>query len=64
MFNPGGFTDGDRAPCFIQALGRSLENVECIGFRTDVVGFIRNDESGTKKEKIGMDGRIDASPWC
>ena len=38
MHNPGGFTDGDRALCFIHALGRSLEDVECVGFRTDVVG--------------------------
>ena len=38
MYNPGGFTDGDRALCFIESLGRSLENVECLGFRTDVVG--------------------------
>ena len=39
MHNPGGFTDGDRALCFIQALGRSLEDIECIGFRTDYVGM-------------------------
>ena len=38
MHNPGGFTDGDRALCFILALGRSLEEIECVGFRTDVVG--------------------------
>ena len=38
MFNPGGFTDGDRALCFIQMMGRSLDSVECIGFRTDSVG--------------------------
>ena len=38
MFNPGGFTDGDRALCFIQMMGRSLDSVECIGFRTDGVG--------------------------
>ncbi|CAI8405845.1 MAG: Uncharacterised protein [Candidatus Poseidoniaceae archaeon] len=38
LHNPGGFTDGDRALCFIHALGRSLNEIECIGFRTDVVG--------------------------
>ena len=38
MHNPGGFTDGDRALCFIHALGRSLEEIHCVGFRTDVVG--------------------------
>ena len=64
MFNPGGFTDGDRALCFIQALGRSLENVECIGFRTDVVGSWSGTTNPERKRKIGMDGRIDASPWC
>ena len=37
MHNPGGFTDGDRALCFIQALGRSLQDIECLGFRTDYV---------------------------
>jgi uncharacterized Rossmann fold enzyme len=38
MYNPGGFTDGDRALCFIESLGRSLEDTECLGFRTDAVG--------------------------
>ena len=38
MLNPGGFTDGDRALCFIQMMGRSLDSVECVGFRTDEVG--------------------------
>ena len=38
MHNPGGFTDGDRALCFIHTLGRPLENIECIGFRTDIIG--------------------------
>ena len=38
MLNPGGFTDGDRALCFIQMMGRSFDSVECIGFRTDSVG--------------------------
>ena len=51
MFNPGGFTDGDRALCFIQALGRSLENVECIGFRTDVVGSWSGTTNPERKKK-------------
>ncbi|MEC8106118.1 MAG: hypothetical protein VX115_00115, partial [Candidatus Thermoplasmatota archaeon] len=29
---------GDRALCIIHALGRSLEGIHCVGFRTDVVG--------------------------
>ena len=41
MHNPGGFTDGDRALCFILALGRSLEEIEWLVFercRRSVVG--------------------------
>ena len=36
MYNPGGFTDGDRAVCIALALG--AENIELIGFSADEVG--------------------------
>ena len=36
MYNPGGFTDGDRAICIALALG--AENIELVGFSTDIVG--------------------------
>ncbi|MGB2451739.1 MAG: hypothetical protein ACPIB8_02155 [Candidatus Poseidoniaceae archaeon] len=36
MYNPGGFTDGDRAVCIAFALGAS--EVELVGFSTDDVG--------------------------
>ncbi len=36
MYNPGGFTDGDRAVCIAFALG--AEEVELIGFSTNEVG--------------------------
>ncbi|MGB1490531.1 MAG: hypothetical protein ACPG9O_00470 [Candidatus Poseidoniaceae archaeon] len=36
MYNPGGFTDGDRAVCIAYALGAS--EVELVGFSTDDVG--------------------------
>jgi len=36
MYNPGGFTDGDRAVCIAFALGAT--EVELIGFSTDDVG--------------------------
>lgn len=36
MYNPGGFTDGDRAVCIALALG--AENIELVGFSTDEVG--------------------------
>ena len=36
MYNPGGFTDGDRAVCIALALGAT--EIELIGFSTDEVG--------------------------
>lgn len=53
MHNPGGFTDGDRALCFIQALGRSLQDIECLGFRTDYVGpWSGTTNPERKKQKL------------
>jgi len=45
MYNPGGFTDGDRAVCVALALGAS--EVELIGYSTKTVG----QWSGTTDEK-------------
>jgi len=38
LHNPGGFTDGDRAICFLIALGVPIERILLLGTRTDVVG--------------------------
>ena len=38
MNNPGGFTDGDRAVCFLVALGVEIDNISLLGTRTDIVG--------------------------
>lgn len=38
MYNPGGFTDGDRAICFLIALGVPSDRILLLGTRTDVVG--------------------------
>lgn len=38
MYNPGGFTDGDRAVCFLVALGVSVDRIILLGTRTDIVG--------------------------
>jgi len=38
MYNPGGFTDGDRAICFLLSLGVPIERIVLLGTRTDVVG--------------------------
>lgn len=38
MHNPGGFTDGDRALCFLLSLGVKKSQLEIIGTRTDLVG--------------------------
>ncbi len=38
MHNVGGFTDGDRAACFLVALGVSPERVRFVGYAVDHVG--------------------------
>lgn len=38
MYNIGGFTDGDRAACFLLALGISKERISFVGYSTDRVG--------------------------
>ena len=38
MYNPGGFTDGDRSICFLVALGVPIANISLLGTRTDIVG--------------------------
>lgn len=39
MHNPGGFTDGDRALCFLQSMGLNLGQIQCLGFSTQKVGM-------------------------
>ena len=39
MNNPGGFTDGDRALCFLHSIGIDLGHIQCIGFSTQKVGM-------------------------
>lgn len=39
MYNPGGFTDGDRALCFLQSMGLDLSQIQCLGFSTQRVGM-------------------------
>ena len=52
MYNPGGFTDGDRAACFLTALGRK-ENVKLLGTRSDIVGRWSGDtEKSSKLQKL------------
>ncbi len=38
MHNVGGFTDGDRAACFLAWLGVAKEKIRFVGFATDHVG--------------------------
>ena len=53
MHNPGGFTDGDRALCLIHALGRPLDRIEGVGFRTDYVGpWSGTTNPERKKQKL------------
>jgi len=50
MYNPGGFTDGDRAACILTALGVSRNRIRMLGTRTDVVGRW----SGKTQEQMKM----------
>jgi uncharacterized Rossmann fold enzyme len=50
MYNPGGFTDGDRAACILTALGVSRNRIRMFGTRTDVVGRW----SGKTQEQMKM----------
>ena len=53
MYNPGGFTDGDRAACFLTALGARKENVKLLGTRSDIVGRWSGDtEKSSKLQKL------------
>jgi len=38
MYNPGGFTDGDRAACIVAACGIPNNKIRLIGFRSDKIG--------------------------
>ncbi len=38
MHNPGGFTDGDRAVCFVLSQNVAIEQIHLRGFRTDSIG--------------------------
>ncbi|HJM55354.1 MAG TPA: hypothetical protein QGI72_03825 [Poseidonia sp.] len=39
VHNPGGFTDGDRAACFLHWLNIDLSRVKLVGFSTESVGI-------------------------
>ncbi|MBR79720.1 MAG: hypothetical protein CMA88_02925 [Euryarchaeota archaeon] len=53
MHNPGGFTDGDRAACFLTALGVSLSSIRMLGTRADIVGrWSGSTDEPRKSEKL------------
>ena len=53
MYNPGGFTDGDRAACFLTALGARKDNIKLLGTRSDIVGrWSGNTEKSSKLQKL------------
>jgi len=49
MHNPGGFTDGDRAICFLVALGVPTTHISLLGTRTDIVGKWTGDTNVAEK---------------
>jgi len=59
MHNVGGFTDGDRAACFLAALGVSLTRVELVGYAMDHVGpWSGTTDPVRKLDKLKWMGRI------
>ena len=57
MYNPGGFTDGDRAACIALALG--ADDLELVGFSTDVVGkWSGHTETNHKLNKLQWMRRV------
>ena len=53
MYNPGGFTDGDRAACILTALGVSNTRIKMLGMRTDIVGrWSGKTQEHMKMEKL------------
>ena len=63
MHNPGGFTDGDRALCFIHALGVRSKRLVC-WFPNRCRGSGQGQPILTKEAQIGMDEGVDATSWC
>jgi uncharacterized Rossmann fold enzyme len=59
MLNPGGFTDGDRAVCFLNWLGIPLEKTTLLGYRVDEVGQWSGRTNPSRKlEKLHWMARI------
>ena len=59
MYNPGGFTDGDRAACILTALGVSSNRIRMLGTRTDVVGrWSGKTQEQTKMKKLQWMQRV------
>ena len=59
MYNFGGFTDGDRALCFILSLGVEAQKIELVGFNLERVGQWSGITNAQKKmQKLEWMGRI------
>jgi len=53
MHNPGGFTDGDRAACFLASLGVKNHNIRLLGTNSHSVGrWSGETHEPTKLEKL------------
>ena len=59
MHNPGGFTDGDRAVCFLLAVGVERQRISLLGTRTDIVGrWSGKTDEDRKMEKLAWMSRV------
>ena len=59
MFNPGGFTDGDRAVCFVRWLGVQNERIHLLGYDETQVGpWSGSTDPVRKMEKLSWMAQI------
>ena len=59
MYNPGGFTDGDRAVCLLLAMGVTLERLILVGYDEHTFGrWSAVSDEAIKRRKLGWMAKI------
>ena len=59
MFNPGGFTDGDRAICLLLAIGVQIERLILVGYNPHLIGrWSGVFDENVKRRKLGWMAKI------
>ena len=59
MYNPGGFTDGDRAICLLLAIGVEIERLILVGYDPHLIGrWSGVFDENVKRRKLGWMAKI------